>query len=83
MQFQSDLLGIPVDVAATLETTGVGAAFCAGLATGLWRDQADVARLRASGRRYEPHQGRVDRQRGHARWKEAVERARHWAVAPG
>ncbi|MGP8066113.1 MAG: glycerol kinase GlpK [Acidimicrobiales bacterium] len=83
MQFQSDLLGMPVDVAATLETTGVGAAFCAGLATGLWRDQADVARLRASGRRYEPHQGRVDRQRGHARWKEAVERARHWAVAPG
>ncbi|MGO9205329.1 MAG: glycerol kinase GlpK [Candidatus Limnocylindrales bacterium] len=83
MQFQSDLLGMPVDVAATLETTGVGAAFCAGLATGLWRDQADVARLRASGRRYEPHQGRVDRHRGHARWKEAVERARHWAVAPG
>jgi glycerol kinase len=82
MQFQSDLLGVPVDVAATLEATGLGAAFCAGLAAGLWNDQAEVARLRASGRRFEPDPGRVDRPRGHARWKEAVERARHWVVAP-
>jgi glycerol kinase len=83
MQFQSDLLGMPIDVCATVETTGLGAAYCAGLATGLWRDQREVARLRESGRRYEPQSGRVDRRQGHARWKEAVERAGHWAVAPG
>ncbi len=82
MQFQSDLLGIPIDVSSTIETTGLGAAYCAGLATGLWRDVKDLAQLRRSGRRYEPHPGRVDRCHGHARWKEAVERARHWAVGP-
>jgi glycerol kinase len=82
MQFQSDLLGLPVDVSATMETTGLGAAYCAGLATGLWNDPMEFTRLRKSGRRYEPHPGRVDPRQGHARWKEAVERARHWAVAP-
>jgi len=79
MQFQSDVTGIPVDVAAVTETTSLGAAYLAGLTVGIWKDYDDIDRLRESGRRFEPSWSPAQRDDLHARWKEAVERSRRWA----
>ena len=54
MQFQADLLGVPVEVAAVQETTALGAAYLAGLGVGLWADLAELAQRWRSSRRYEP-----------------------------
>ena len=58
MQFQSDLLGIPVVRPAITETTALGAAYLAGLATGVWRDTEELARLWRVGRRFSPTMSR-------------------------
>ncbi|HET7699648.1 MAG TPA: glycerol kinase GlpK [Candidatus Limnocylindria bacterium] len=79
MQFQADLLGIPVEVSATRETTAMGAAFLAGLATGVWPGTAQLRERRAVAARYEPRMGRDERDALYARWREAVGRARGWA----
>src|SRR5438477_11364065 len=63
MQFQADLLGIPVEVAAVRETTALGAAFLAGLAVGVWRSPGELARRRAVAARYEPRMS-VDQRDG-------------------
>ncbi len=79
MQFQADILGVPVEVPETLETTALGSAYLAGLATGFWesRDELiDKWRLR---RRYEPKMSEEERERLYGRWKEALERAKDWA----
>ncbi len=78
MQFQSDLLGIPVEVSATRETTAMGAAFLAGLATGVWSGTAQLRERRAVAARYEPRMGSDERDTLYARWREAVVRARGW-----
>jgi glycerol kinase len=78
MQFQSDILGVPIVVPEVTETTAAGAAYLAGLAVGFWRDRAEIAsRLRAA-RRYEPQMSDAERERLHRRWLRAVERARGW-----
>jgi glycerol kinase len=79
MQFQADIAGVPIDVAAIRETTGVGAAYAAGLAVGLWPGRAALEELRVSGRRFEPAMGERAREALYARWLEARERALHWA----
>ena len=74
MQFQADLLGCPVEVAAERETTALGAAALAGLAVGLWPDRAAVRELIGSGATYEPT-GDTETVRAHrAGWKRAVRR---------
>jgi glycerol kinase len=78
MQFQSDILGVPIVVPEVTETTAAGAAYLAGLAVGFWRDRAEIAtRLRAA-RRYEPQMDTPERERLHRRWVRAVERAKSW-----
>ena len=79
MQFQSDILGIPVDVPEQIESTSLGSAFIAGLATGIWTDRADIARIRKTARRYEPHMDQDQREAGFQRWHMAVERSRSWS----
>jgi len=81
MQFQADVLGVPVDVAAHTETTSLGAAYLAGLTTGVWRDRAEVATLRRTGRRFEPSSSpaAAGRDELYARWRQAVARAEGWA----
>ena len=79
MQFQSDVTGIPVDVAAVTETTSLGAAYLAGLTVGIWKDLDEVEQLRESGHRFEPRYPTERRDALFARWGEAVERSRHWA----
>jgi glycerol kinase len=77
-QIQADCLGVKVDRSAQLQTTGLGAAFLAGLGVGIWPSFEDLARTRESSGIFEPHRdakGASD----HLRWREAVSRARNWA----
>jgi len=80
MQFQADLLGVPVEVAAIQETTALGAAYLAGLAVGLWRDAAELRAKRAVAERYEPRMSADQRESLYAGWLRAVERAKGWAT---
>ena len=72
MQIQSDLLDLPVERPRVIETTALGAALLAGLATGFWSSQSDLARSRAVERTFEPRQPRRWREAEYARWKAAV-----------
>ena len=78
MQFQADILGVPVVRPQVLETTALGAGYLAGLAVGYWKDAADVAANWKVDRVFEPAMdgGRVQQLIGG--WKKAVERAKHW-----
>jgi glycerol kinase len=75
MQFQSDVLGCPVEVAADVETTGLGAAALAGLAVGVWPDLDAVGRRIRSGARYEPSMSEGDARARRDEWRRAVRRA--------
>jgi glycerol kinase len=79
MQMQADLLGVPVVRPKVTETTALGAAYLAGLATGFWRDEAEIAALWACDRVFDPMLGRDEARARLAGWRRAVERARHWA----
>ena len=81
MQFQADIAGIPVEVARVQETTALGAAFLAGLATGVWKTPEDLRRRRAVAARYEPRMSTDDRDSRYAGWLRAVDRSRGWALS--
>jgi glycerol kinase len=72
LQAQADLLGVPVQRAAQPESTALGAAYLAGLAIGLWRDEAEVAALWRAATRFEPRRD-TDVVRRHGDWRRAVE----------
>jgi glycerol kinase len=78
MQFQADVLGVPVVRAATAETTALGAAYLAGLAVGFWKDLSGIADRWQAGARFEPRMPAEPARSLRARWKRAVERARGW-----
>jgi glycerol kinase len=61
-----------------LETTALGAAYLAGLATGVWESTADIARHWKAGRRFEPHMKRAEAERRMHEWQRALERAKGW-----
>jgi glycerol kinase len=77
MQFQADLLGIPVHRPAMLESTAQGAAYLAGLATGFWSSVDEIAEMRA-GAIFRPQASRARMDARYARWHDAVKRARGW-----
>ena len=79
MQMQADFLGGPVVRPQVTETTALGAAYLAGLATGFWRDADEIAAQWQVDRRFEPRLGETERVAKLARWREAVERAKGWA----
>ncbi len=79
MQFQADLLGVPVVRPRVPETTALGAAYLAGLTVDLWKSREELARQWQAERRFEPRIGPVERSALLARWREAVSRARNWA----
>ena len=79
MQIQADLLGIPVDRPAQVETTAFGAAALAGLAAGVWKDTGELEKLRRSQHVFTPLRSGEDCGREYRRWQRAVERARAWA----
>jgi len=76
MQFQADMLGVPVDRPRVVETTAMGAAFLAGLGTGFWRDQAALAKARRLDRRFKPRMRDAERDDLYAGWQAAVARVR-------
>ena len=79
MQIQADLLGIPVDRPAQVETTAFGAAALAGLAAGVWKDTGELEKLWRSQHVFTPLRSGEDCGREYRRWQRAVERARAWA----
>jgi glycerol kinase len=80
MQFQADILGVPVRRPRITESTALGAAYLAGLGIGLWKGPADLAGQRAIDRTFEPAMPAAEREARLAQWRRAVERARDWAV---
>ena len=78
MQFQADMLGVPIAVAELAETTALGAALLAGVAVGAWT-QDDVAKRDGERARYEPKMGADERETLISDWRRAVERAGGWA----
>ncbi|MFN2322723.1 MAG: glycerol kinase GlpK [Trueperaceae bacterium] len=80
MECQADVLGRPVVRPAVTETTALGAAFLAGLATGMWPDQDAVAAMLRKDRTFEPTSPRAEIAERRARWRDAVERSRGWAT---
>ena len=78
MQLQADFLGVPVLRPRITETSALGAAYLAGLATGFWTDVDEVASQWAMDRRFEPVLGASARTEKLARWGQAVQRAKGW-----
>jgi glycerol kinase len=81
MQFQADLLDVPVVRPAILETTALGAAYLAGLAVGYWRDEAEIFAQWRVDRTFEPAMKRDQREKLRATWEKAVSRAKSWEEA--
>jgi glycerol kinase len=81
MQFQADLLGLPVRRPANLDTTALGAAGLAGLATGVWADADAFLGARPEPHRFKPNMHDDDRQTLLRGWDRAVDTALHWARA--
>lgn len=79
MQFQADILGVPVERPAVTETTALGAAYLAGLAVGFWQSQSEIATQWKLERAFEPTMSADQRETLYAQWKRAVERSRGWA----
>ena len=80
LQLQADLLGRPVVRPQITETTALGAAYLAGLAVGVWRDERELATLWQAERRFEPRMPPAEVAAIKARWQEAVSRCRGWAT---
>jgi glycerol kinase len=78
MQFQADVLGIPVVRPREIETTALGAAFAAGLAVGVFDGIAELRELCTAGRRWEPSMSGREREREQRQWRRAVQRSLGW-----
>lgn len=79
MQFQADVLGCEVERPVCIETTSLGAAYLAGLATGYWESTDDIVENWQVDRVFEPNMTSADRTEKLFGWKKAVERVRDWA----
>ncbi|MEZ5428715.1 MAG: glycerol kinase GlpK [Pyrinomonadaceae bacterium] len=80
LQFQSDILGIPVVRCAVSETTALGAAYLAGLAVGVWPDRAELASHWRADKTFTPQMPREDASSLRRKWKEAVGRSLNWEI---
>ncbi|MDN3269408.1 glycerol kinase GlpK [Streptomyces sp. MA15] len=78
MQIQADVLGVPVSRPVVAETTALGAAYAAGLATGFWNDTDELRSHWQESRRWEPRWDEDRRRQGYEDWKRAVERTLDW-----
>jgi len=79
MQFQADLLGIPIEKPVITEMTALGVAYLAGLGAGLWQSQDEIAAQWKIARVFEPKMSEDRREALYAVWKKAVERSFGWA----
>ena len=80
MQFQADLLGVPVVRPEITETTALGAAYLAGLAVGFWRNEEEIARQWSEDARFEPQMSTATREALREEWSRALDRAKAWAT---
>ncbi|MEN6468515.1 MAG: glycerol kinase GlpK [Smithella sp.] len=78
MQFQSDIMGVPVERPEIIETTALGAAYLAGLAVGFWKDESMIAERRKVHRRFKPNMSDDKKEKLYAKWKKAVRCSMHW-----
>ncbi|MEO5952341.1 MAG: glycerol kinase GlpK [Chloroflexia bacterium] len=81
MQFQADILNVPVERPVVAETTALGAAYLAGLAVGYWQDTNEVTQNWALDRRFTPDMEEASRAKLYKGWKKAVQRALQWEDA--
>jgi glycerol kinase len=78
MQFQADILGVPVIRPQVAETTALGAAYAAGLAVGFWETEDDIRTNWAEDKRWEPQMDEAEREKLYRRWKKAVTKTFDW-----
>ena len=78
MQFQADLLGVPVERPSLIETTALGAAYLAGLACGFWANIGEITALQEQGTIFTPRMSRVQAQARYVKWQDAVQRCKNW-----
>lgn len=78
MQFQADILGVPVVRPQVVETTALGAAYLAGLSSGFWQDQAEIQAVWQTQRRFEPQMDAEQVAQRRERWRMALQRAKQW-----
>ncbi|MFP4329633.1 MAG: glycerol kinase GlpK [Spirochaetaceae bacterium] len=78
MQFQADILGVPVMRPKIVETTARGSGFLAGLAVGFWKDQKDLKNAFELDKKFEPTLGKGEREKLYAGWQKAVQKAMAW-----
>ncbi len=78
MQFQSDILGVPVQIPAITQTTAMGSAYLAGLAVGFWQSREELDAKWQMARRFTPQMNKSERDRLYTRWQQAVQRSLAW-----
>lgn len=78
MQFQADILGVEVDRPETTETTALGAACLAGLATGFWKSKGEIAQKWSLNKKFKPQITQEQREKLYSGWQKAIERAKNW-----
>jgi glycerol kinase len=78
MQFQADILGVPVVRPRVTETTALGAAYLAGIAVGFWGSPGELRAKRQDDVRFDPKMDKAESATRRARWQRAVERSRSW-----
>jgi glycerol kinase len=78
MQFQADILGVPVQRPSVTETTALGAAYLAGLAVNYWSSQDEIQQQWAIEKTFEPHMSADERAKLYSGWQRAVDRAKAW-----
>ena len=79
MQFQSDILGVPVERPKIIETTALGASYLAGLATGFWKDRSEISTNWNMDRKFVPDMEEKKKEKLYKGWKKAVGRSLNWA----
>lgn len=79
MQFQADILGIPIELPVVTEMAALGAAYLAGLGVGFWQDRDEIAKQWKVAKLYEPRMSKDQRDSLYAGWQKAVERSLGWA----
>ena len=82
MQYQSDVLGVPVIRPKVAETTALGAAYAAGLAVGFWAEVEDLRANWAKDKEWTPSMDEAVREKEYKLWKKAVTRTFDWVDAP-
>ena len=78
MQFQADILGIPIETSSIMDTTALGIGYIAGLSVGFWKDMNEIASLWMNERRFIPCMSDTRRENLYNEWFRAIDRSKNW-----